>query len=359
MKKISIIGKKWTFSLMCLLMVLILTSCAKSDAFKEFNSLTSEIKQQQNDLTNKIAESETLLYETKGKDITDPNLLERLRNEIDSAKKFSVTIPVVGSDATAIKQQIQDLITKQSELQKQSNSLNDAISAINVSKQKLIDQIAAEKEAKLQEAITPKDSHLIIVTDEKGNKEKITITIGKWIKGSENLLLDKAWKTVGGNGPMPLIGKYSRKAAMLTDATFTPNDAAYVFGTVSIENATPNFNAKNFGNGNSWVYVSLKIPFDGMFTDWRPVDFEVGDVVQGIQFSSGTDCEIMYQNQFVRADMVSNQWGPIPFVIGADTVFSPKYPNGNPAMDNINFFLSGNFGMKLEGDSRFKIGKSW
>lgn len=316
----------------------------KTASISSFNNLASNIKQLQTDIAKKIAEDGTLLSATKKKDVADSNVLDKLQNEIDSAKKVSVDVPQIASDTVAIKQQIQDLTSKKSELQKQSDNLDGAVSAIKSSKQKLTDQIAAEKAAKLIEAITPKDSHSITVTDSNGNKEKITIKIGKWVKGSETDLLEKAWKAAGGTEAMPLTGSYSGDSVS-NGGTFQPKYAAYVFGTVSIENMTPDFSAKNFSNGNSWVFL-------------KP-GFYNGANVQCRQYSSGSSCDsIGSYNQLVRADMKSNEWGPVSFVIGVETAFSPNFPEGDPKLTDSDFNLSsGSF--RDEGDTKFQIGKSW
>jgi hypothetical protein len=311
-------------------MVVSLSSCAKNDAVKNFNVLAGDIKQLQDNISNKTTEAETLLDGTNAKDLADPKLLDQLRSEINSAKNLSVNVPDIASDTDAIKQQNQVLTRKKSELQKQSESLDIAVSEIKESKQKLIDQIAAEKEAKIIDAITPKDTHSIIATDDNGNKEKITITIGKWIKGSDTALLDKAWKIVGGTGSMPLTG------------AFHTENGAYAFGTVSIENMTPNFSAKSFDGGKSWVYLGN--------------GYE--QAVQARQYLSGVSCDTEDNNPLVEADMTSNKWGPAPFVTGLLNVFTPKYPEGNPDLTDNTFYLSSNVTW-ADDKVEVKIGKTW
>jgi hypothetical protein len=351
MKRLIAIGKRYTLCILILLIMLSSTACAKNDAVKNFNTLGSDISKLQTDLSNKIADSETLLNSTNGKDLADPSLLDQLRNEIGSAKNMTVAIPAIASDTAAIKQQIQDLTNKKSELQNQLDSLTSAVSAVQQSRQTLNDQIAAAKEAKIQEAITPKDAHSIIATDGNGNKEKITIHIGKWLKGSDTQLLDKAWKIVGGTGSMPLTG------TTYGGTTFTPDDAALVFGTVSIENLTPNFDAKNFAYGNTDVdlnpYLHLSDPYwDG--NSICPV-YAVqcsNKIITGYQ-------EIGHYDSLITADMTSNRWGPAPFVIGVDAVFAPNYPNGLPLNDCVFTLTSHLGGVEVEGDTKFKIGESW
>jgi septal ring factor EnvC (AmiA/AmiB activator) len=125
-----------------------LSGCAKDEAVKNFNALASDIKQLQNDISTKISDSQTLLSVTNTKDLDDPTLVDQLKSQIDSANSVSVAVPPIASDTAAINQQIQGLTTIKNNLQKQSDSLDSTVFAINASKQKL-----------LEAAITPKDTH--------------------------------------------------------------------------------------------------------------------------------------------------------------------------------------------------------
>jgi hypothetical protein len=191
-------------------------------------------------------------------------------------------------------------------------------------------------------------THTITVTDGNGNKEKITIRIGKWVKGSETELLDKAWKIVGGTGAMPLVsGKYSD--AVLT-LPFNSTTAVYVFGTVSLENMTPDFSA---GNGHSQVDLQPQIPVDSIFKSQYYIN-----VVKGRQYSTGAKCD-GGTLPLIVADMKSNNWGPCAFVIGVDNIFTPNFPEGIPQLNDVYFFVSSPYFPLIEGDAKFQIGKSW
>ncbi len=319
-------------------------SSQKNAAVDNFNSLASNIKQLRVDVLKKITTDETLLSATNKKDLADSKVLDQLQNEIDSTKKLSFDVPSIASDTAAIKLQIQELGTKKGEIQKQLNSLDGVVSAIDASKKKLADQVAAEKEAKLIAAIAPKDSHSITVTDGNGNKEKITIKIGKWVKGSETDLLEKAWKAAGGTGAMPLTGKFDGNVGSV-GGTFQPKNAAYVFGTVMIENLTPDFDAKNFAGGNNWVYLG----------------HQFGNVprVQCLQYSDGLSCEPPVGSTLVRPTMTSNTWGPVSFVIGVQNVFTPNFPEGDPGLTDGDYNLSSVASNLYGQDGLFQIGKSW
>ena len=339
-------------------------------AVNGFNDLVSEINLLQTNISTKAENNKTLLYITKKTDLADPSLLDQSQREIDSAKKVTVDIPHIATDTTTIDQQIKGLTAKVSDLQKQSDALDSALAAIYASKQKLADQIAAAKEAKLTEAITPKDTHVITATDMNGNKETITIKIGKWIKGSETATLDKAWKIVGGTDSMPLTNSYSDPSNYVGgNGPFHPESAAYVFGTVTIQNSTPSFSAKNFDNGDSYVslfptYLSpsekleKKCPSCSVTNGQGLKTVGLGQGVVCRQYSSGASCDI---GVLARADMKQNTWGPLPFIIGIDTVFSPNFPDGNLKLNDVHFILSCNYidtTMTVD-DLSFQIGKSW
>lgn len=338
MKRLNVIGKRCTLCILCLFIIFSSTACAKNEAVGNFNKLAGDVRQLQENISKQIAEGETILNNTNAKDLTDPSLLDQLRNQIVSAKNMSADIPGIASDTAEIKQQIQDLTTKKSELQKQLDSLNMAVSAIENSRQNLIAQIATENEAKIQESITPKDTYSIIATDDKGNKEKITIKIGKWIKGSDTDLLNKSWNKVGGKGTMSL-------PSTIAGFNFHPRTAAFVFGNVSVENMTPDFDANSFNYGNSWVLLTLDV-----------ISSDLPAVVQGRQYTSGTKWDIV--GPLAAPEMDSNSWGPVPFVIGVEGVFSPNFPNGNPKLDSAHFALSSSC-PSLEGPKIFQVGKTW
>ena len=357
MKILKIIGKKTMICIFCMTILIGLSSCTNGKDRNNFQHLSIDIKQIQTDISNKIEESESLLSNTSEKDVADSSLIVDLRNEINSAKQTLFEIPDMASETEALNLQIKTLTTKKRELQKRLAAFEKSVIAIEDSKQKLIDKIDEEK----RQAILPIYTHSIIATDNNGNKEKITIKIGKWIKGSEMELLNEAWQIVGGNGTMPLTGSYEGDG-LTTGGIFKSNEAAFVFGTVSIQNLTPNFTANNFSNGVSSVYLVPKIQFDGFVGfNWASLNEQgFGNVAQARQYSSGViSNRASGYNPLINADMQSNLWGPCPFVIGVEDVFTPNYPEGNPKIDEIKFFLSSSAFATIEGDNKFQIGKSW
>ena len=312
-------------------------------ATSAFEGVVGDIGALKSGLAATVSDANEVLASTNGQELTDPKLLDDLKREVAAAASLSTTVPVIAADAAAITAQVEGLKAQHAALKARSASLERAL-----------DAVATNKTAKLQEAASARDSHTITVTDSNGYKQKITVNIGSWIRGTKTDLLETAWQGVGGKGTMPLTGRYSRSAAMLTEAEFTANDAAYLFGTLTIENLTTDFDASGFNNGNSWVYLKARSGNGG-----GDLSLTSGELVKGVQYDNDTDVSILSFGPFVKANMTSDQWGPVPFVIGADTVFTPKYPEGNPTLSEATFLLYGgaNFGSRV--DSGFKVGKTW
>lgn len=338
-------GKKVYAIILCIAMCFVITSCAKDEAVKEFLTLSSDIKQLQNYISQKIAKEKILLSETNAKDLFDPNLLDQMQSQFDSVKQFSADIPQIASDTAAIKQQIQVLTTLKGKLQKQSDSLDNITSAIKASKQKLIDKIAADKETDIKQKIVSQDTHIITATDGNGNKVKVTMKIGKWIKSAEKDLIEAAWKNVGGTGSMPLVAKIYSDDTGYNNLYFNAANAAFVFGTVEIENITPDFPASNFNSPGGVDVCLWGSEISGKIT------------AAGCQYSGTTKCKIK-PFYFIEASMSSNKWGPVPYVIGIDNVFTPKFPEGDPLLDKHLFQIEVNRAI-TSGDTKFKTSKSW
>jgi hypothetical protein len=208
-----------------------------------------------------------------------------------------------------------------------------------------------ERQTALDVAVTPSHSFSVTLTDSNGYKIKADIRMGDWIKGSEANMLQRAWEKVSGSGGIPITsgsefkeGEYGGMHA-LNDSNY----AVYVFGTIAFSNLTTDYPAKNFGGG--FVYFPLRInnaPRLSMFS--------------AVQYGSSTktNWSPAYGSRGVDfiADMQSNNWGPVPFVIVFENVFTPEYPNGNPALDGIHFDMCMT-SYKIEGDTKLVVGKTW
>jgi hypothetical protein len=337
-----------------------MTGCAKQKATEAFISARDELATLENSLQAKLEQGKNMIEEITAEDVLDAQTIEWLKTVCDNtSSEGKADIPEMAVDLAAIEKQTGNLNNEIKRLQAAYDELDQAINAVRDSQQVLVDKISAEKEAKLNEAVSAKSTHSVVLTDSDGNKQKVTLAIGSWIKSTETELLKRAWNNVGGNGDMPLAaGSYSA-GPYSGSAQFIGDNAAFAFGTVTVENLTLDFPASNFGNGNSQVNLSLQIPFNGLFSNFRDPEYEgFGISVQARQYSDGSggtkiEKNTMYGNPLVRPKMESNKWGPTPFAVGVDKVFTPNHPEGNPKFDEIWFFLSG------EGDDKFQIGRTW
>lgn len=305
-----------------IMVVVIVPQQQLSDARADFTSALSDLVSAQESVQQETAQANELLANTSPASVADPSTLDALKGAIDRLLQLDTTVPVRRETTVDLRAQIDELDQRIANLDELSRELRDRSDAVSSSAHDL----------KVQ-AVTSRETHSITVTDGNGNSQRITVSIGSWVKGSDPALLDEAWAIVGGQGAMPI-----------TDGSgFTASDGAFVFGTVSIENLTPDFPAANFSNGNSWVYLSPLIRFDGFFTNWHGPEFEgLGTTMQARHYSSGAESDaVSGSNPLIRAAMDGNRWGAAPFVIGLDTVFTPKYPEGNPKLDEIVFSLKG------------------
>ena len=194
---------------------------------------------------------------------------------------------------------------------------------------------------------TTQSTYSQVFEDSNGYKIEVTVNMGQWIKGSDASLLESEWASVGGKGSMPLTaGSYTPKYD--GPKKFTGTQAAYIFGNVSIRNATPEFPADNFGGGHCLLYMSSS------FSTYER------KVIHSTQYSNETRTYFLGEmdGRLISADLKSNSWGPVPFVLAVDDTFTPNTPDGNPELDNINLRL--NCASSSSNNSiHFETTKSW
>ena len=189
-----------------------------------------------------------------------------------------------------------------------------------------------------------RDTYSYVIEDNNGYKTEFTITISSWIKGTETDILNKAWNDVGGDGSMPLTGSYSDGPYSGT-LRFNKETAVYVVGTLTVRDVTEGF--ANSGAPSYLVYLNLQMGSSKTNRD----SWTLGGIAQSRQYSSGTSSDRANGNPLARPKMTSSKWGPVPFVIGIQDVFSPKFPDGNPALDDVYFYFG--------SAELFQVAKTW
>lgn len=294
----------------------------KQTAVKDFNTAVSNISNKQEDIASKIKDSETLLSQTSSSDVAEANVLTDLQSAIDTAKNYSVDIPQISAKTSDIKKQTQDLANLLATLQSQYDDLTKNYSAVGSSVQK-----------KIQAAVSEKHTYSYVRQDKNGYKQKVTITIGNWIKGSDTKLLQQAWKNFGGEGDYPVINSYQSNVYTSGPAVDYATSIV-IFGTVKVENLSTEFSANKYNNGNSNIAFNI--------AGLNKSNSSLYDPVQVIAYESETKKQSNwgYGSIFITPKIEKNSWGPVKFYICVQNVFTPNYPDGDPAIDGVYFIAS-------------------
>lgn len=177
------------------------------------------------------------------------------------------------------------------------------------------------------------------VTDSNGYRMKLTFRVGKWIKGSDTSALEAAWESVGGDGGVPLVSTVSSEGW----GTYNAVGNAIVFGTVEVQNLSTEYPVSGFGNGNHAIKFEPNAHLYDRNADYGTVIAKIGPMAIATGVSSGLIesgfPRFSAENKFtlVNPSMNTDTWGPVPFAVGIDRVFSPKYPKGNPMLKKVEF----------------------
>ena len=155
----------------------------------------------------------------------------------------------------------------------------------------------------------------------------ITYKLSPWILLKENEeLVQSVWSGISNGNTLPGINDWGLKNG---NGVFYKNfntglfysslsDAYYCMGTVEITNTT---NGWDFTPDNPY-HVNCGLHFHIEKKEGSTADvFSISRMF----YSNEVD---EYENIIINAEMTSNHWGPIPFVIMSPEEFTPKYPNG-------------------------------
>jgi hypothetical protein len=316
---------------------------AKANFALEVTNIEDDLSQ----ISKTTASGKELLDSTVEADVTDPGSLTRLGGAIEAANGLGFEAPKRAAGTEAINDQVTKVQARGSVIHAGLAKLRNAVEAVNASKQARIQQIEDEKAAQLLVAISPNHTYAITMTDPDGNMQQVTVRISDWVKGADSESTGRAWDIAGGEGPMPFSDSGDARA----------DTGAFVFGTVTIENLTPDFPASDFNAGHSWVYLKPETVVEGWF---GRTSYQLIDAYQARTYTSGvTTGAVSHSEPLISADMTSNRWGPSTFVIGVGNVFTPNDPNGQENLKNIKFFLSGAGFVPTTGDESFAVGMSW
>jgi len=366
---------KKAISIILLLYVVttVFTACENSltnDTSAQFHNAADAVGVLQSNITSKIAECESLLTSTKTEDVLDADVLKKLQTEIDAAKTLEIAIPAIAAESDTVKAQTAELEAKKAEMQSQLDALSHAANAIDDSKQALADKLEAEKQAKLDEAITLKGYHTATSEDSRGYKINATIKMTSWLKGSDYETLNRAWKKAGGSVDFPHLTEF--RGGM--NYKFDMNSAIFAIGTCEFTNVTGNGFDITAGNEHTpSISIIPGVMHEFMrdntkemrFTNgssYYPKSFKMKTFFSGVYYDSGWKYHTGSSSvSAVKASMTTNRWGPVVFFIAYNDIFTPATPDGNPELDELLFAckvfesaFAGNFITK-----EFKIEKTW
>lgn len=178
-------------------------------------------------------------------------------------------------------------------------------------------------------------------TDEDGYVWKSTFHVSPWIFNTNTDILNATWEEVGTGQPLPGIDEIGlSKSGELYDSNwdaysqysgspFTYADSAfmgvkadsyyYCLGSVKIENLTQGW---DFSEADPFTaYSAMPWDFEGR-------SYTGSSCVGRVYFSDGTVAENHNGGVCLWASMVSNNWGPVPFILVTGDKFTPNNPDG-------------------------------
>lgn len=207
-----------------------------------------------------------------------------------------------------------------------------------------------------------------VVTDTDGYKMRVRLQIGKWVKGSDSLAIESAWRAVGGTGPAPLTSDVPSNGW----GNYTAKSSAIFFGNASFENVSAGFPASDFGDGILHGGLAMTGWLDGRGpvggSSYVQVVNDIGPMAYAIKYESELDTRGYPGGEdrfgFIKPKMTGESWGPAPFALGITNAFTPKHPEGNPDLTKIHFrpmvnVYESRLGYTYQGAEWFTVDISW
>ncbi len=210
------------------------------------------------------------------------------------------------------------------------------------------------------------------VKDANGYKFTTTYKVSPFIFMSDTnkAMADAIWNEIGKGNEMPEdfsdweLKKQSnslyRRESLWKGSLYgydpyavTMTDMYYCFGTVDINNATSGWSVSQENKRSIPITLETEFIEDSLISNTIQSFLGIGRL-----FFTGESSDSFQGLQGTNASLVSNNWGPAPFVIMMPENFSPAYPNGQYAEElktNIRF---NTFNMLIasEGATKFTVG---
>jgi hypothetical protein len=197
----------------------------------------------------------------------------------------------------------------------------------------------------VDERYTAMNTYTTEYTTGSGYNLKATLNIGNWIKSSDDDAVTAAWGSIGG-----IVSPLSYLDGM--GAGYRKDRSIVAFGTLQVGNDTPGWDIT--------AEYPLEINLNFLAKN------EIGQTAYNmhrlaIDYSSGMEYGRVYDSKFVAigANMKSNHWGPVRFMLAMPSVFSPNTPNGDEKPNYEYLFSWGSYTAGGDLSISVSLDKSW
>jgi hypothetical protein len=199
--------------------------------------------------------------------------------------------------------------TAQQRLREEQDAFNDRVTAA----QDEADALAAPSPEDAEPTAVPEQqlqrtTTTVVVSDNDGFQQTMTITLGPVILGSNTSLMESQWSSVGGSGSNPCID-VNPGNDLSTNYVIDAEVAGFAFGTITIANDQPDFPPRDV------TYIFSRNSSSAM----------------GVGFSNGALCDGLGGFPFNPSFDDGASWGPVPIVIAIADVRTPAFPTGDPS----------------------------
>lgn len=290
-------------------------------------------------LNAEIKSANNKVSENSASTVKDTSKITDLENEIKSANSvYEKSIPEEHPSYSDLKSKKQEADTLKDEFLKARDNLKNKSNELEKS-----------KSDKSNELVSLQDINSGTIKDNSGYEIGFNVKASNWFKASDTNNINNAWRSAGGRNSAPSISTFNSKYGNQY-YSFSNEASIVLIGSVSFENKTNNFhisstNKKNpslcFNAGvldekykssssNNKNSFNMQIAYAVNYTTDSNSDNTKYGSTHINSPSSGTS-----EYNFISAEMKDDKWGPVAFMLVVTQVFTPNYPNGDPAIDTL------------------------
>jgi len=161
----------------------------------------------------------------------------------------------------------------------------------------------------------------------RGAELKATLTLGPWLRGSDEGALERAWYDVSGEYGMPLVsGAYPPTGVIKQERELDSAAAAYIFGSLTLESVQAGQHGADFFDAFSgeWSVPSQSYLYiDQHWTRWSDSFWEAGMLFSCVRrtCNQNIDSPLFTFSDYRFSDNSASS--SIPFVAAVPRVFGP------------------------------------